>query len=96
MIKLSRLISLKSVRVFYDGKHYSLREDIHGGTVFTPTPGVVFSLFMEYKSITNDNFITVLYHDREFRLFCDSHHQPGSVATFLLLIRRIPSKNWYC
>ena len=38
--KSSHLISSKSLRVFYDGGHYSLRGDIiHGGTVFTPTPG---------------------------------------------------------
>ena len=31
-----------------------------------------------YKSITNDTFMIVLCHDGEFRLFCYSHHQPGS------------------
>ena len=43
-IKLPRLISWKAFRAFYDGGQYSLvnnvRGDIiHGGTVFTPTPG---------------------------------------------------------
>ena len=42
-IKLSRLISSKTCKAFYDGRHYSLRgggggDIIHGGTVFTPTP----------------------------------------------------------
>ena len=31
-----------------------------------------------YKTITNDTFMTVLCHDGEFRLLCDSHHQRDS------------------
>ena len=34
------------------------------------------------KNITNDTIISVLCHDREFRLFCDSYHQQDSWPCF--------------
>ena len=72
----------------WTGVHFSLKKAVLPSEKLMGCSFISLSCCVGYKSITNDAFITVLYHDREFRLFCDSHHQRDSWPPGPLLVEQ--------
>ena len=69
---------------------HSLKKAVLPSEKWTGCSFISLARLWDIKSITKGTFITVLYHDREFRLFCDSHYQRDSwpqALAFPLLAR---------
>ena len=58
--------------------YFSLQKVVHPSEKWTGCSFRSLARLWGIKSINNDIFMIVLCYDREFSLFCYSHHQPGS------------------
>ena len=76
--------------------HFSLKKAVLPTEKWTGCSFISLVRLWGIKSIINGTFITVLYHNREFRLFCDLRDSWPQALAFPLQIRHIPSKEWYC